>query len=524
MLTGEGDRPRASRSRFRLSKVTNGLILAIKEAFGPYKKHVWVWWEEHKAEMRRCCAPAKLDKEEATGYLIADLLSACTRAPPLEHDDARDVGKRAGSRATTVEGWLRDAKAAAAEEKRRASREAKSRGEAVDGLKLDVAAADQRAQILSAPYDPGIPAAPLSASLRQLPHGCAPQRLTAPAAPRLRASATHCANGHTTAPVRASVRQHLHGACTVPQRLTGPAATQMRPSVPHGAGSYTAAPFSAPLRKKPQSCAHQRHSVSSHVAPAATQLRTTAGDIAVSWPGDAERLALSALDGQQALSPGEELRLAAAPAAEQAQAVLDGNRACVVAWWAWEAAEKVYVHTLCAPPCKEWLTAVGEATDWAEETKAEWMRACDVLEAPLEAAAVAAADAVDRSHGGFERSCQLLRWVEEALVAHVGMEIAREIKLNEASEFLREQQELAGVIGWDFFYDEWRSLLTAVRVMPVHNPCQRSCCMFTQQKGHSSDCCEFKVQSDWCKECTFADLRAGMSVGRGDRSPYYNSE
>ena len=53
MLTGEGERPRASGEPSMVSEATNGLILAAVGAFGPLERGVWRWWEDNKAEIKR---------------------------------------------------------------------------------------------------------------------------------------------------------------------------------------------------------------------------------------------------------------------------------------------------------------------------------------------------------------------------------------------------------------------------------------------------------------------------------------
>ena len=162
MLTGEGERPRASGEPSMVSEATNGLILAAVGAFGPLERGVWRWWEDNKAEIKRCCAPARIDKEESLGYLLADVLGR----PLLLSEDARSVGKRATSQATAVEKRISEERRAAVAAARRAARGA---GADIDGAQREAAAQAARARVLGDKYDLTLPARTVGAKRRVPP-------------------------------------------------------------------------------------------------------------------------------------------------------------------------------------------------------------------------------------------------------------------------------------------------------------------------------------------------------------------
>ena len=86
VLTGEGERPRASGDVHTASEATLVLILAICVAAEKL-------WKDREMEIRRCCAPSLptglIDGQEVFGYLLADVLGR----PLLHSEDARGVGR-----------------------------------------------------------------------------------------------------------------------------------------------------------------------------------------------------------------------------------------------------------------------------------------------------------------------------------------------------------------------------------------------------------------------------------------------
>ena len=120
MLTGDGEHPRASGQAAAASEATNGLVLAAKAA-------VTGLWAAHAAEIRRCCAPVRIDKEEILGYLLADALGhpllqpSCGKVPCCGFC-SRAVGKRAGAQSTLAERRLAEAKRNAAAAARQIAR------------------------------------------------------------------------------------------------------------------------------------------------------------------------------------------------------------------------------------------------------------------------------------------------------------------------------------------------------------------------------------------------------------------
>ena len=88
ILIGDSERPTASGNAPAAAEATNELILAARAAISDL-------FAERRDDIRRSCAPALVDKEEALGYLLADALGRQLLTP----EDARAVGKRAGRQA-----------------------------------------------------------------------------------------------------------------------------------------------------------------------------------------------------------------------------------------------------------------------------------------------------------------------------------------------------------------------------------------------------------------------------------------
>ena len=151
MMTGDGEHPVASGEPLVAPEATNELIVAAVKAFGPHIRGAWQWWEQHKDNIKACCSPAQIDKEESLGYLLADALGH----PLLVPEDARAVGKRGFAQAKAAEKRMADEQQV---ELTAARRSARTKGASVGAAQREAAIAAAHARVLGTKYDLTLPA------------------------------------------------------------------------------------------------------------------------------------------------------------------------------------------------------------------------------------------------------------------------------------------------------------------------------------------------------------------------------
>jgi hypothetical protein len=156
MLCGDDATPQRSNSGWEVAPASTGLAVTVVGAVEALYKELGV--PKGKSLM---CTSGPVDREEAYGYLIADVMGSAL----LSATGARSVGERTRKRKEKIAAALPEAKKQA---KKRAKREAQNAGLDADEAATK-AAADKELELLGAPLELELPALPPPPLLKPRP-------------------------------------------------------------------------------------------------------------------------------------------------------------------------------------------------------------------------------------------------------------------------------------------------------------------------------------------------------------------